>query len=95
MVHTVGDTGMEQTKVESLIETSADMTAGVMVSWVVMLWLIPVLFPGYVSTAEAGAAFGVVMVFTITSFIRRYLSRRFFARGFHLVVHKIISRFFK
>lgn len=86
---------MEQTKVESLIETSVDMSTGILVSWAVMLWLIPVLFPRYVSTAEAGAAFGVVMVFTVTSFIRRYFTRRYFARGFHLVIHKIISRFFK
>jgi len=86
---------MEQTKVESHIEASADMASGFVVSWCVMLWLIPVLFPSYVSKSSAGVAFGVVMVFTVTSYIRRYYTRRFFARGFHLVVHKIVSRFFK
>jgi len=93
VAYIVGDGGMEQTKIESLIETSTDMTAAFIVSWMVMLWLIPILFPGYVSKAEAGAAFGVVMVFTVTSFIRRYLTRRFFARGFLLGIHCIQYQF--
>ena len=83
---------MEQTKIESLIETSADMVVAFIVSWMVFLWFIPLVYPSYVATAQS--AFGVVMIFTMTSFIRRYLTRRFFARGFHLVIHKIISRFF-
>ena len=93
MAHTVGDTGMEQTKLESHLEASADMATGFCVSWCVMLWLIPILFPSYISKSDAGVAFGVVLVFTITSYIRRYYVRRFFARGFHYVVHKMVTRF--
>lgn len=88
----VGDMGMEQTKVESHIETSADMTLGFCVSWLVMLWVIPLFYPEYESTART--SFGFVMIFTVSSYIRRYFTRRYFARGFHLVLHKIISRFF-
>ena len=83
---------MEQTKIESLIETSTDMVAAFIISWMVMLWFIPMVYPNHASTVHS--AFGVVFIFTVTSFIRRYLTRRFFARGFHLVIHKIISRFF-
>jgi len=84
---------MEQTKLESHIEASADMASGFFVSWCVMLWLIPLLFPSYISKSDAGVAFGVVMVFTVTSYIRRYYTRRFFARGFHKVVHQIVTRY--
>jgi len=83
---------MEQTRIESLIETSVDIGIGFIVSWAVMLWLIPVLFPEYIPNSKAGVAFGIVMVFTVTSFIRRYYTRRYFARGFHLIVHKILTR---
>ena len=78
---------MEQTKVESFVETSVDMGTGVLVSWAVMLWAIPFIFPDYVNPNQAGAAFGVVMVFTVTSFIRRYYTRRMFAIG---LLHKVV-----
>jgi hypothetical protein len=80
----------QQTRLESAIETSVDMSIGFMVSWGVLLWIVPVGWPEY--DPPAGAAFGITVVFTVTSWIRRYLTRRFFARRFHVFIHELVRR---
>lgn len=81
---------MEQTKIESKIETAVDILTGIVQSWVVMLWIIPIPFPDYVGNHED--ALGVVLIFTIFSAARKYGWRRFFSRGFHKIVHKYLTR---
>jgi len=80
----------QQTRIESAIETSVDMVVGFVVSWMVLLWIVPIGWPDY--DPKVGAAFGITVVFTVTSWIRRYITRRFFARGLHVLVHNFIRR---
>lgn len=82
---------IEQTRIESLIETTTDMILGFIVSWAVFIWVVPILWPDY--DPGVGVAFGITACMTVTSFIRRYITRRFFARGFHMLVHKLVRRF--
>ena len=81
---------MDQTKLESLIETGTDISFGFLVSWGVWIWLIPVAYPEH--SSSAGVAFGITCVFTVSSFTRRYLTRRFFARRFHLLLQEFLKR---
>jgi len=65
-----------QSETESFIETTVDTSSGFIISWAVMLWLIPLFYPEYQTTI--GTSFGIVAIFTITSFIRKYFWRRVF-----------------
>ncbi len=76
---------MKQTKLESIIERTVDMATGFIISvfvykYIILnsewLWQSPVL---------------VTTLFTIISFFRGYIWRRFFNAGLHKMVHKIIS----
>jgi len=81
---------MEQTKIESLIETITNIFTGFIISY--SLWrfvLTPVIERGYLNINDA---FTITAIFTVTSVVRSYYWRRFFARRFHLVVHRWISK---
>ena len=81
---------MEQTKVESMIETITNIFTGFIISY--SLWkfvLTPIIERGYLSIDDA---FTITMIFTVTSVIRSYYWRRFFARRLHKVIHRWISR---
>jgi len=67
---------MEQTKIESLIETSTDMVAAFIISWMVMLWFIPMVYPNHASTVQS--AFGVVFIFTHLTTLSGNLAERNF-----------------
>lgn len=78
---------MKQTKLESIIERAVDISTGFIISVLVYkyiiltsewLWQSPVL---------------VTTLFTIISFFRGYMWRRFFNAGLHKVVHGIVIRY--
>ena len=77
---------MEQSKLESHIESATNISTGFIVSWMLMSFVVPVLWPTV--QVGVGSAFWVTALFTVTSYIRMYTWRRFFARGYHRVVHK-------
>lgn len=60
----------------STIETVLDTVLGFIVSWLVMLFLIPIFFTEYKATVIS--SLGIAFVFTLTSFLRRFLTRRLF-----------------
>lgn len=77
---------MKQTKLESIIERSFDMTTGFIISVLVYkyiiltsewLWQSPIL---------------VTTLFTVISFFRGYMWRRFFNAGLHRFVHKFVGK---
>ena len=78
---------MKQSKLESIIERTVDISTGFIISVLVYkhviltsewLWQSPM----YVTT-----------LFTVISFARGYTWRRFFNAGLHKVVHKFVSRY--
>ena len=79
-----------QTFWESVLETTVNIASGFVVSYLVLLYLIPAIWPevdpGYT------AVFGITVVFTITSFLRSLIWRRFFNAEIHKVVHKLVMR---
>lgn len=83
---------MEQSKVESGIEVVVDVGSGLLVSWVMQMYFIPLIYPSYQLTGRESLF--IVIMFTVLSVLRKFYWRRFFARGFHLIVHKYITRLF-
>lgn len=81
---------MQQSKLESLLETTLNIATGFLISWCVWLWIVPVFWPQHSSSAAVG--FGVTTLFTVTSFLRSYFWRRFFNAGVHKFVHTIVTR---
>jgi len=73
---------------ESVLETTANIASGFLVSYLVLLYLIPALWPEY--NPPATAAFGITMVFTVTSFLRSLGWRRFFNAEVHMAIHKLV-----
>jgi len=78
---------VQQTKLESIIERTVDISTGFIISVLVYkylilnndwLWQSPI----YVTT-----------LFTVISFFRGYMWRRFFNAGLHIVVHRIVSKY--
>ncbi len=79
---------MNQSKVETLVETTLNIGTGFIISWMVWMYLVPVFWPMHVSSAMVG--FGLTSLFTVTSFIRSYFWRRFFNN----IGGKIYERYF-
>ena len=78
---------MKQTKLESIIERTVDIATGFIISVLLYkhviltsewLWRSPIL---------------VTTLFTVISFCRGYMWRRFFNAGLHRVVHQIVGKF--
>jgi len=81
---------MEQTKVESFIETMMNIGTGFLLAYSIWRWgLTPAIEHGYVTIKDS---FIITTIFTITSVIRSYYWRRFFARKFHKVIHRQLSK---
>lgn len=74
-----------QTKFESLIETSINIATGFCVSYAVWLYVVPIFWPEHAS--GHGTAFGITCLFTVSSVIRSYFWRRFFEREIHRAIH--------
>ncbi len=83
---------MEQTKLESHIEASTNIATGFLISWCVWIFLVPVFWPQLKTGPQLG--FWVTVLFTVTSYLRSYFWRRFFARGFHRVVHDFVRKYY-
>ena len=67
---------MQQSKLETLVETTLNIASGFVIAWLVWMYWVPIFWPMHTSSAAVG--FGLTMLFTVTSFIRSYLWRRFF-----------------
>ncbi len=68
-----------QTKTASAVETLTDIGTGFLIAWGVYLWVV-------LPYVDLQAAFTITCIFTGVSLVRRYLWRRFFARGLHAVL---------
>lgn len=79
----------EQSKLESRIEIGANYVSGFLLAW--LTWTLLVLGPLTWGWIVVENGFAITMVFTVVSIIRSYYWRRFFARGFHKVVHEFIG----
>lgn len=64
-----------QTHMDSIMETVTNVGIGFFVSWAVLDWIVS---PIYGLDTNAGQAFGITMIFTVTSVIRQYVLRRAF-----------------
>jgi cell division protein FtsW (lipid II flippase) len=83
----------DQSLIESIIESITDTLSGIGISWLAMLYVIPLFYPDY--QPDVSAALGIVLLFTGISLARKFFWRRIFATGLHRVVHKFVSRIFR
>jgi len=84
---------MEQSKVESHIESTMNMASGFVISFLMWLCVVsPLVAGGYLELGHAGDSITITGIFTITSYIRSYLWRRFFAKRLHKTVIKQLKR---
>ena len=81
---------MNQTRLESFIEASANTATGFIVSYV--FWLV-VVVPAFHLDTTPGDNFIITSMFTVLSVVRSYLWRRFFNAGIHLIVRKMVRGF--
>ena len=81
---------MDQSLLESIIESITDTLSGIGISWLAMLYVIPLFYPDY--QPSVGPALGIVLLFTAISLVRKFFWRRVFATGLHRVVHKFVTR---
>lgn len=83
---------MKQTKLESHLESGVNIATGFVISWCVWMWVIvPLVAEGLVVIGPAGDALVVTMIFTVTSYLRSYVWRRFFNAGIHRVIHTLVK----
>lgn len=66
-----------QSKLMSAVEAQVNLVVGFGLSWAVNVWLVPWLF-GVRMNARQG--FGIVVLFSVFSFIRQFVLRRVFNR---------------
>lgn len=78
---------MNQTKMASLIEAIVNTTIGFFVSFLV--WPVAAYLTGIVY--DTGQHWAVIFIFTVSSILRGYAVRRFFASGIHSM-SRIVAR---
>ena len=84
---------MNQSKLESKIEATVNIGTGFIISWVVWIVLVgPLINAGYLTVGNAGDAFIITSIFTVSSWLRSYYWRRFFANNFHTIVHEWVVK---
>jgi len=87
---------MKQTKVESAIESTANIATGFVISWCVWMFVVtPLIQAGYLQAGPAHDAFYITSIFTVTSWLRSYFWRRYFNAGMHKVAHQWAKRLTK
>ena len=67
----------------------ADIGSGFIIALLAWMLIVPLIYPELKTPATTGG--GVTLIFTVISTTRKYFWRRFFANGFHLVVHALIK----
>lgn len=83
---------MNQSKLESLIESILNTASGFIIS--MFVWKFAVA-PAIGLEASFLQSVGVTLVFTIVSIVRGYYWRRFFAKGLHKIVQKRVAMLYK
>ena len=81
-----------QTRLESALESSINIATGFVISYLVWLFIVPVLFGQHVSSTDPHVAFWLTCVFTVSSWLRSYVWRRFFNASVHRRIHRWIFR---
>lgn len=87
---------MDQSKLESLIETCTNVFSGFVTAFLVWQYMIiPVM--GTFSFAELTVMLNLAItgVFTVVSIVRGYFWRRFFSNGIHKRIHLFVSKIYK
>jgi len=70
---------MSQTKVHSHLEATANIVSGFFISMLVWIFIVSELITmGYIEVGDIGDSFIITAIFTVTSYIRSYLWRRYF-----------------
>lgn len=82
---------MNQTKLESLLESFINIGSGFIVAF--CLWVF-VVRPVWDIEVDMLDNFVITVMFTIVSIIRSYLWRRFFNAGLHKWTHNFVRRLF-
>lgn len=78
---------MDQTKLESKIEATVNIASGFVLSYCVWHAVIYI----YGGKAHVPDPFLLTAIFTVTSYIRSYYWRRFFATNIHKAIHKFVK----
>lgn len=79
---------MEQTKLESLIESTFNVGSGFIIA--LLLWAF-ILVPYWGFKVTMWDNLAITAIFTGVSIIRGYIWRRFFNAGLHKKVHRIVG----
>jgi len=83
---------MNQTKLESLIESLFNTMSGFLLSW--LAWIF-VVAPYFGIPFEWTSSIGVTIFFTFLSLFRNYVIRRMFANGFHEAAKDLAKKILK
>ena len=81
---------MNQTKLESLLETCINIASGFIISILVWSFIVAPLWGMDTSIFDN---FAITGIFTVSAIIRGYFWRRFFANGIHKKVHQYVKAF--
>lgn len=83
---------MKQSKLESHLESTANIASGFVLSLLVWTFVVgPLVMAGIFHPNSMRDAFYITAIFTVTSYIRSYVWRRFFNAGIHKQIHKFIK----
>ena len=84
---------MEQSKLESAVETFVQYAIGFNLAW--LTWTL--LYHGPIAWGwlHPSNGFIITCVFTLVSMSRSYVVRRFFATGLHKVVHTLVKNIYR
>ena len=80
---------MHQTKLESLLESAANIAIGFFISLGVWVFIVAPLYDIPVTYAQNLA---ITMIFTVSSLARAYILRRFFNAGLHKACKELSRR---
>jgi len=73
--------GDKQSRIVSAVESTLNISTGFLVSWFVWSYIVPISSPSLTLPASQNVL--IVCLFTVSSWLRSYGWRRFFAAGLH------------
>lgn len=84
---------MEQSKLESWIESITNNIIGIATAYTTWVYVI-LMFPSFYGVMEMTHTYNIriTLTFTVVSMLRSYTVRRWFNAGWHKLVHKFVTR---
>lgn len=86
---------MKQSKLESSLEATVNIASGFVISLLVWQFFVaPLINAGFIDVGHVSDSLLITSIFTVSSWLRSYIWRRFFNAGMHKFIHAKVGEWY-